>query len=382
MEPDSSFTFTASSDRNLDAFPSNKSSNFSNELGRNINLKKFDVALSALYWHDNYLASNDSTEIGLPLQKLNLPFYNIENRDHEISILEHLVQTVSFSKKIDTLLHMYTSFNSEFRTRMPVHLSPIFNKSVLVSFELDYSSIEDYTFVLPPDLAKIFGFSQHAFRPGKYKSDLELSDEELDKYPKKTTWTATREKWASFTVDLDQLYDPILSDITSGIVTAIIKSKTKFRLSMLVDDEHAAIKCTLRPDNAVLILSPFLNDYFGLEKHFRIEGSMNILVKRQIVDPFDPRNVDCDETTCTLDAMASECNESKSGLLKDNPDFVIPLKRMKQRRKLKSKRVVRRKVLKGGRKKKRRTVKKKLVEGGRRTRAKKATKVIKRRRKN
>lgn len=84
------------------------------------------------------------------------------------------------------------------------------------------------------------------------------------------------------------------------------------------------------------------------------------------------RNVTCDENICTIENMASEYSEAKSGLLKDNLDLVVPLRRVR-RHKIKAK-PDKRKLLKGVRRKRRHTLKKILIGGGRRRRVKRSSK--------
>jgi len=289
------FTLVVISNKSLDVFPHNTSSDFKNQLPRSVDLRNYKVALTRMSWYDDFRKPVTSLEEPLPeivVEEGN--FFDTTKNDDKITVLKYIDSNFVFKKTFTNMLNFTTAFSRLLEDR-GAKIVVDYKNSIPETASITNNNTSGYTIVIPEDLGRIFGFSRTTFQPGfSYKSDEAIDLANFNLFALQHNWTLSQYRWKKTEVTLEQipLKKPSVSDITANIIHAVTNIRDeRIILSMVLKEAHNAVEVDLIPLNVTIVLSPFLYRYLGLSESLQITGKQTLLIKPELINPENPVHI-------------------------------------------------------------------------------------------
>lgn len=284
MPPTSdSFLLVLHSAKSRQFFPNNSSSSFSNILPSNFHLDGYDIALVQLSYYDNLRP----LESYIPVPKTQANLFTDEDQKR---VIVHSIKgnLMTITKSYNLYGEFITGLNASFA-------GANIKASVLVSYlpggvpktaTLSYQNSNQYDLRLDSKLAKILGFSASVFRPGEYRSDLEISLSKFRLLSLTEEFEIALQRWETDTVTLDDITDPTLNDLGWLIISKL--AEFGHQISFLVDEDDRKLIIDTRSSNKYITFSPFLMKRMGIPDNIKIAGRTVIDVLPNVIDPYSP----------------------------------------------------------------------------------------------
>lgn len=166
---DSSFDVVVVSNENVDYFPHNSNSKFSNLFPTSISLSDYEVALSSIAYYDNYVKVDPS-----PIPEPEVPtddFFDMEKRDNEVLVEKTQKNTLNLLKENPDLPSLITYVATECNKHgINIAIDSQFANNKIVKTRLSVTVRTGWKIEITDPLLSILGFEQTDFENGQYLS--------------------------------------------------------------------------------------------------------------------------------------------------------------------------------------------------------------------